>query len=185
METFNGLNFKVFEESDIDIFSPIMKLAFDEDSKMHRNGEDGGPPGYNNGDYFRQHYLDIASNSYVAYKNDVPVGGMCLFINDNLEGYLQNLFIDIAFWNQGIGQVMWNYVEKKFSYVNIWRLETAGYSRRNHNFYVNKCGFKIIHIIDPNKKNRPYPGYYVFEKNLKEKEKTDWSAFITRKRRSI
>jgi len=39
MEKFDGLDFKVFDEKDIEIFTPIMKQAYDEDSKMHRNGE--------------------------------------------------------------------------------------------------------------------------------------------------
>ena len=33
--------------------------------------------------------------------------------------------------------------------TKIWRTETPGFSKRNHNFYVNKCGFKIIRIDNP------------------------------------
>jgi len=182
MEKFDGLDFKVFDEKDVKIFTPIMKRAYDEDSKMHRNGEEGGPQGYDNGDCLRSSFMDKTSSSFSVYKDDTPVGAINLFINDHFEGWLQVIFIDYDYWSQGIGQIIWNYVEQKYTQVKVWRLQTPGYSRRNHNFYVNKCGFKIIHIIEPNKKNRPYPGFYLFEKKMDEAN-TDINAIFTRMRK--
>ena len=182
MEEFNGLEFKNFERADVEVFTPIMKRAYNEDSKMHRNGEEGGPPGYDNGKYLKQIFLNKKSVPFSVYKDSTPVGAMNLFFNDDTEGWLEVIFIDSDHWNKGYGQIMWNYVEHKFSQIKIWRLETPGYSKRNHNFYVNKCGFKIIHIIDPNKKNRPYPGFFVFEKNLQEK-RPDINVILAKKRK--
>jgi hypothetical protein len=164
-----GLSFRIFNEDDVERYTPIMKRAFDEDSKMHRNGEEGGPPGYDNGDYLRQSFLDKYSKSFSVYKDDTPIGAANLLINNIFEGWLENIFIDYDYWSKGFGQIIWDYIEHKFTNVNVWRLQTPGYSRRNHNFYVNKCGFKIIRIINPNKKNRPYPGYYIFEKYINDK----------------
>ncbi|GAA0071155.1 hypothetical protein UT300003_26790 [Clostridium sardiniense] len=44
---------------------------------------------------------------------------------------------------------MWKYIESKYPNTKKWTTETPGFSKRNHNFYVNKCGFKIVKILNP------------------------------------
>jgi hypothetical protein len=46
----------------------------------------------------------------------------------------------------------------------VWRTETPGFSKRNHYFYVNKCGFEIIKI--ENLKDK-YDAMYILEKQMK------------------
>jgi hypothetical protein len=41
-------------EEDIPSFTPVMQRAFDDDARKHLGKDRGGPPGYNNGDFFRQ-----------------------------------------------------------------------------------------------------------------------------------
>jgi len=60
MEVYNTLQFETFKEEDIDILTPIMKRAFDEDAMRHLNEPEGGPPGYDNGDFLRKYALDTA-----------------------------------------------------------------------------------------------------------------------------
>lgn len=45
--------------------------------------------------------------------------------------------------------------------IKIWNTETPIFSSRNHNFYVNKCGFHIVKIDNP--KNRR-EGQYILQK---------------------
>ena len=59
---------------------------------------------------------------------------------------LGNIFIDPKHQDKGIGLMIWKLIEQKYPETKIWRTETPGFSKRNHNFYVNKCGFKIVKI---------------------------------------
>ena len=46
------LSFLIMTESDIPSVTLVMKRAFDDDAKKHLGKESGGPPGYDNGDFF-------------------------------------------------------------------------------------------------------------------------------------
>lgn len=41
---------------------------------------------------------------------------------------------------------MWNEIEAMYPNTQVWNTETPIFSHRNHNFYVNKCGFHIVKI---------------------------------------
>lgn len=66
MKTYQELVFEEINEEDISILSPIMKRAFDEDTRIHIGKECGGPNGYDNGDFLRKYALDKES---ISYKN--------------------------------------------------------------------------------------------------------------------
>lgn len=44
------LTYKKLEQSDIPELTPIMKAAFDADTKLHTDVEEDGPNGYDNGE---------------------------------------------------------------------------------------------------------------------------------------
>lgn len=62
---------------------------------------------------------------------------------------LGNLFLDPELQNRGLGTQVWREIERMFPDTLLWNTETPIYSHRNHNFYVNKCGFHIVHIDNP------------------------------------
>lgn len=163
MEYFEGLQFRDFEETDVPLFTGIMKRAFDEDTRRHLGEESGGPPGYDNGDFLRKWALDKNSTAYTIFKENVPIGVIIVWINGNNENFLGNIFVDPDFQDQGIGSLIWKFIEHKFPETKVWRTETPGYSKRNHNFYVNKCGFKIVKIEHPGDR---YEESYIMEKEM-------------------
>jgi len=146
---FGGLEFEPFCESDIDALTPIMKAAFDHDIYIHTGQSEGGPGGYDNGDFFRKYYLNDGFVSFKISKGDGPVGGLCVKINDSKINYLGNVFVDPAFQGQNLGKIIWDFVEQTFADTIKWQTDTPAFSRRNHHFYVNKCGFKIVRINNP------------------------------------
>ena len=75
-----------------------------------------------------------------------------------------NIFIDPKVQNKGIGQEVWKFVESQYPDTIIWRTETPGFSTRNHNFYVNKCGFHVVKIENPMDK---YECNYILEKEIR------------------
>lgn len=143
------LTFPEFNADDIQVMSRIMKRSFDEDTRIHLNKEEGGPPGYANGDFLKKWALHKDSTAFKIELGSKPIGLCIVWIFPNNENMLGTIFIDAKHQNQGIGLQVWKHVEQTYPETNIWRTETPGFSKRNHNFYVNKCGFCIVKILNP------------------------------------
>lgn len=144
-----NINFDKMTEKDISRLVNIMKRAFDYDTKIHLGRETGGPTGYDDGSFLRKWGLDKKATSYCIYLDDVLIGGAILWINDNNENYLGNLFIDPDHEDEGVGTKVWSKIESMYPNTRVWNTETPIFSRRNHNFYVNKCGFHVVEIKNP------------------------------------
>jgi len=156
MEIFEGIGFSKFLEDDIAQLAPIVKRAFDEDTKRHLGLDSGGPSGYDNGDYIRRWYLKDDADAYKILLDGNLIGGICVSISSSGENYLTNIVIDPLCHDKGIGLIAWKYIEQKHPGTKIWKTETPGYSTRNHNFYINKCGFKVVKINNPNTSHASY-----------------------------
>lgn len=152
------------EETHINELTKIMERAFDEDTKIHLGVEKGGPDGYDDGRFLRTWGLHEDASSFCIFCNGALIGGVILWIHEDHNNFLGNIFIDPMYENQGIGTKVWNLVEALYPDTKTWNTETPIFSSRNHNFYVNKCGFHIIRIDDP--KNR-LEGQYKMQKVLK------------------
>lgn len=158
------LIFEPITKDDIIPLTDIMTRAFDSDSKLHTANEKDGPTGYDNGDFLRKWALESPSESYKILLDNRLIGSFIVFINKNQENYLGNIFIDPTIHNKGIGLKVWKYIESKYPKTKKWTTETPGFSKRNHNFYVNKCGFKIVKILNP---HDLHIETYVLEKAMK------------------
>ncbi|MDR1663672.1 MAG: GNAT family N-acetyltransferase [Clostridiales bacterium] len=121
MESFMGLTFERFVESDILKLSDIMKRAFDEDTRIHLGQNSGGPPGYDNGDFMREWYLHEGVSAFTISKDGTYIGAIALWINQNNENYLGNMFLDPDYQNKGLGTVVWKYVEQKYPDTEKWK----------------------------------------------------------------
>jgi hypothetical protein len=161
---YKGLQFDDFYDKDVALLTPIMKRAFDEDAKRFLNENSGGPDGYDNGEFLRKYALNKDSTAYKISKDGKSVGAIILWINKNHENFLGNMFIDPDLQDKGLGLTVWEFIESEYPDTKIWRTETPGFSNRNHNFYVNKCGFKIVRIDNPGDK---YEESYFMEKEIK------------------
>lgn len=164
MNTYEILTFDPITKDDIAPLTDIMKRSFDSDTKLHTNNEKGGPTGYDNGEFLKKWALESPSESYKILLDNKLIGSFIVFINQNNENYLCNIFIDPNIHNKGIGFKVWKYIESKYPSTKKWTTETPGYSKRNHNFYVNKCGFKIVKILNPHDLDTET---YVLEKDIR------------------
>lgn len=162
--TFSGLEFEPFAEQDIAVLTPVMKRAFDYDTKIHIGENEGGPPGYDNGDFFREWYLHKNSTAFKISKEGKQIGGLCLWINKNNVNFLGNVFVDPELQNKGLGKIIWDFVELTYPSTVKWQTDTPAFSRRNHHYYVNKCGFKIVRIDNP--KSNDETRSYFMEKEM-------------------
>jgi GNAT superfamily N-acetyltransferase len=164
MLEYKGLCFEELKEEDIKLLTPVMTRAFNEDAKIHLNEEKGGPEGYDNGDFLRKYGLHKDSDAYKITSGDSVIGCVIVWINKKTkENFLGCIFTDTCFQNKGYGRLIWEFIEQQYPDTKKWRTETPAYSRRNHNFYVNKCGFHIVHINNPMSATE---GFYLFEKAM-------------------
>lgn len=156
-----SIQLKQLKEEDIDILTPIMKRAFDQDSMMHI-GKLDGPMGYDDGTFLRRYALDELSDAYTVWMDNQIIGAVIVWINgETNENYLGNIFIDSDVQENGIGLKVWKIIEQYYPETKIWRTDTPLFSRRNHNFYINKCGFYLTKIEKPRNIDE---GMYVLEK---------------------
>lgn len=159
-----GLELIRLEEAHIKKLTKIMERAFDEDTRIHLGEEKGGPEGYDNGNFLRKWGLHKDASSYCISLNGQFIGGVILWINEDNNNFLGNIFIDPIYENRGIGAKVWKMIEKMYPDTKTWNTETPIFSSRNHNFYVNKCGFHIVKIDNP--KDR-LEGQYKMQKVMK------------------
>ena len=167
MKEFDMLKFELLEEKDIEILTPIMEKSFDEDARIHLNEPKGGPPGYDNGDFLRKYGLSKESTYYKILLEGEAIGCIILWVNKETKiNFLGNVFIDVSLQNKGLGKKVWRFIEEEYPNTIKWCTDTPGFSKRNHNFYVNKCGFYIIRIENPMDK---YECSYIMEKQINPK----------------
>lgn len=158
-----NLQFIKVTQEDVSTMTAIMKRAFDEDTRRHLGEEAGGPSGYDNGEFIQKWYLESGADAYKILLEDKLIGGFNVFRNEKRENFLGNIFIDPDYQDQGYGTIIWKMMEEKYPDTVLWATETPGFSKRNHNYYVNKCGFHVVRIDNP---KDPMGESYYFEKRL-------------------
>lgn len=165
MKEYQGLVFEELQEKDIEELTAVMTRAFDEDTRIHLNEEKGGPEGYDNGDFLRKWGLNPNSTAYKISREGKAIGGLILWVNPKTKvNFLGTIFIDTTVQNQGVGKKIWEFVEAEYPDTVKWGTETPIFSRRNHNFYVNKLGFHVIRIDNPKDMRE---GSFILEKNCR------------------
>ncbi|WP_114192371.1 GNAT family N-acetyltransferase [Edaphovirga cremea] len=146
MEIYKQLAFEPVTVKDIDDLTRIMKRAFDEDTRRHLGKEQGGPPGYDNGDFIRDWYINAKSDAYKVFLHGTLIGAVNIFCWKDNERFLGNIFIDPSYQDKGLGFLVWQFIENKYPNTRKWQTETPGFSTKNHHFYINKCGFEFAKI---------------------------------------
>ena len=165
MKRYLGLEFDWMKEEDIEELTKIMERAFDEDTRIHLNEPKGGPTGYDNGEFLRKFGLHPDSEAYKISENGKLIGGVILWINRKTHvNHLGCLFVDTNCQNNGTGKMIWDFVEQEYPATVKWCTETPAFSRRNHHFYVDKCGFHVVRIEKPKDIRE---GSYILEKLMK------------------
>lgn len=165
MREYKGLVFQPLQEESIEELTEVMTRAFDEDSRIHLGKEKGGPEGYDNGDFLRKWGLHKNATAYQISMEGKLIAGLILWINTKTKvNNLGCIFVDTELQNKGIGRTIWEFVEKEYPDTKKWCTETPGFSRRNHNFYVNKLGFSVVKIENPMDTQE---SSYILEKNCR------------------
>ena len=106
--------------------------------------------------------------------NNMILGGLIVNINNETNiNYLDFIFVRVDSESKGIGQRMWEEVEKLYPATLKWLTCTPYFDQRNIHFYVNKLGFKIVEYynryhLDPHEPDiEDDGGMFEFEKVMK------------------
>ena len=144
---FDGLEFAQLKHEDIPILTPIMKRAFDDDSRLYFPIPVGGPVGYDDGSFLEKWGLDPKATAFRINMDGEAIGAMTLLLDyEDNSGVLVNLFIDSTLIGKGYGSTAWRFAENTYPQITMWETETPAVSYRNHSFYINKCGFSVYAV---------------------------------------
>ena len=91
--------------------------------------------------------------AYAARIDGVMAGGAIVKINRRTRhNELELLFVKAGTQSRGIGQNIWNAIEKLYPDTEEWETFTPYFEKRNIHFYVNRCGFRIVEFFNPRHK---------------------------------
>jgi GNAT superfamily N-acetyltransferase len=121
-----------------------MKRAFDDDAQKHLGQQHGGPPGYDDGEFFRAWLLPYdESIGFKIVSGESEIGGIIVWILPEGDNILGTIFVDPDFQDRGVGEGSWRFIEQQYPDTKSWRLGTPTWATKNNHFYV-KCGFEKV-----------------------------------------
>jgi GNAT superfamily N-acetyltransferase len=135
-------------ESDLPELTDVMTRAFDDDTQRHLGQPKGGPPGYDDGSFFRQWLFPYEqSHGYKVLLDGTIVGAFIVWDLPDGHNRLGTIFVDPRFQRQGIGRRSWSFIETTYPHARSWTLDTPGFALSNHRFYEKVCGFTRIDVV--------------------------------------
>lgn len=157
------LDFIPMTEEDIPALVPIMKRAFEDDARRYGR-LDGGPEGYDDGEFLRKRIVLPDVEGYRINLDGKAIGAILLFVHpEQASGHLSCIFIDPTQMGKGCGAAAWQFVERTYPQIRTWTLNTSAVSYRNHCFYINKLGFQVV-AVDGG--DDPHSALFQLTKNL-------------------
>jgi len=149
------LAFEQIVEADIPELTGVMTRAFDDDSQKHLGIEKGGPPGYDDGEFYRKWLFgNEQSIGYKVVSGGAIIGGLIVWDMEDGHNFLGTIFVDPAYQDRGVGTRAWQFVEETYPQAKSWSLGTPVWATKNHFFYEQKCGFTRVRVEDDEVKYR-------------------------------
>lgn len=112
--------------------------------------------------------------AYKAVVNGEMLGGAIVVI-DTVTGHnhLDFLYVKYGTQSKGIGQRIWNEIEKLYPDTKVWETCTPYFEKRNIHFYINRLGFHAVEFFNPRHKDPTIPDdmiggdyFFRFEKSM-------------------
>ena len=158
-----NLKLKLLEKKEIPLFNKSEEEAFRVHDKYF---QDGNVPGAEE-DVREEHDLntiidDSRFTVLAICDDDTFVGGAIVEDQGENEMDIALFFLIVEYQSKGIGKMALDMVEAYFPEAKVFRLITPSQVVRNTVFYVNKCGYHIVKVVDFDKEANTAD--YLFEK---------------------
>ena len=142
MVNFSQIRFVKATNADIPAMTEVMTRSFNDDSQRFRGEPEGGPNGYNNGDFFRQ-WMGPGQCFKILLGKKL-IGAFIIFEDYPQKGsnVLGTIFLDPVYQNRGIGTFTMDHVHQTYP-AKRWVLDTPEWHIRNHHFY-EKLGYRKV-----------------------------------------
>lgn len=113
--------------------------------------------------------------AYKAVTDGKMTGGVIVVINPETQhNDLEFLYVKYGVQSRGIGQKIWNAIEKLYPETRVWETCTPYFEKRNIHFYINRLGFHAVEFFNPRHKDPHIPDdmvggdyFFRFEKEMK------------------
>lgn len=146
-----------------EVFSIAITKEFGEDAPSNMDDKE-----------IRQSLYKENAEVYAVYVDNNKVGGVVLIIDKLTQHNSVELFyLYPNSHSRGMGHFVWTQIEQRYPETKVWQLVTPYYEKRNINFYVNKCGFKIVEFFNSYHKYPDFIGtprekdeFFRFEKEM-------------------
>lgn len=162
-----NLRLKLLDKSEIPLFNRSEEEGFSVHDKYF---PDGIVPGAGDDDR-EEHDLNTIIDDpmftvLAIYDDDIFVGGAIVEDKGECEKDISIFFLIVEYQSKGIGKIALDMVEAYFPDARVFRLITPSQVVRNTVFYVNKCGYRIVKVVDFDKETNTAD--YVFEKKRRK-----------------
>lgn len=98
------------------------------------------------------------ATAYKALVNGEMLGGVIVVIDSKTQhNHLDFLYVKYGTQNKGIGQRIWNEIEKLYPETKAWETCTPYFEKRNIHFYINRLGFHAVEFFNPHHKDSTIP----------------------------
>ena len=139
-----SITYALITEADVPELTAVMTRAFDDDAQRHLGQERGGPPGYDDGEFFRTWLFPYKESvGFKILSEGKIIGALIVWILPSGHNNLGAMFVDPFYQDQGVGTSAWRFVEAVYPGTKSWTLETPAWATRNHGFY-EKLGFRRV-----------------------------------------
>jgi GNAT superfamily N-acetyltransferase len=122
-----------------------MKRAFDDDSLRHLGVPEGGPPGYDDGDFLRTWLFGYEESDGAMVLVDGEVAAAYI-VWPFRDARLGTIFVDPPRQRRGLGRAVMRHIEQTYP-ARSWTLDTPVWAISNHRFYES-CGYEQIDVDD-------------------------------------
>lgn len=114
--------------------------------------------------------------AYKALVDGKISGGVIVVIDESTQhNHLDFLYVKYGIQSKGIGQKIWNEIEKLYPNTKVWETATPYFEKRNIHFYINRLGFHAVEFFNPQHKDTNVPDdmvggdyFFRFEKVMKK-----------------
>jgi RimJ/RimL family protein N-acetyltransferase len=158
-----NLKLQLLKPEEIDMFNKADEEAFNVHARYFPEGIVPGAAEDDREEFNLETLLNDSNFTLLTiYDNDKFVGGAIVEDLGNSTREIVIFFLIVEYQSKGIGKKALKMVEDYFPETRIFRLITPSQVVRNAVFYVNKCGYHIVKVVDFDKEANTAD--YVFEK---------------------